>query len=92
MRHPLHILLAAIVLLVQWHLVMHVYQDHHHGHDEDGVCELCLVADLHHHAAPSAPPAPLAHPSSPDDFPPLATRAAASRSIVAYRVRAPPFA
>lgn len=92
MRHPLHILLAAIVLLVQWHLVMHVYQDHHHGHDEDGVCELCLVADLHHHAAPSAPPAPLAHPSLPDDFPPLATRAAASRRIVAYRVRAPPIA
>lgn len=92
MRRPLYVLLAAIVLLVQWHLVMHVYQDHHHDHDEGGVCELCMVANLLHHAAPSAPPALPALPSSPDVFQPPATRAAASPGIVAYRVRAPPLA
>lgn len=52
MRRLLIILLTAFVLLTQWGLAAHAYQDH----DEAHVCELCLAQAQHDHVLlPSIP-------------------------------------
>ena len=88
MRRPLCLALAAIILCVQWSLSLHVYQPHHH--DKGRVCALCAVADLHHHAPPSAPSALPPIPGFSSDLPPLARAATVSPCVTPYRVRAPP--
>lgn len=87
-RRSLHLLAALMLLLVQWHLVLHV----HEQHDEGGVCELCIAAMEHQQASPAAN---LQIAAIPQPFIEIPVPPPGGRPLwfgAAYRVRAPPCA
>ena len=85
MKRLLLISLIAVVLLTQWGVVAHAYQ----AHDDETVCELCLVGSQHDHAL--APGLSSYTPISARGFDgPASQQPFTQQTPCYYSVRAPP--